>query len=149
MFTPAIGDEEKMEKSPLDIKRDCLSAGSAKGPSSIATTAGTKIVKGSCGPQANSALSMTLCAPRLSQRAHRLSSRLLSMAKSNVYGDDVKSRYNRDVRICRQIFYSAEPAMHPIAVAAFAHWFCLRSALMAQEPLLPGSAYSWLFPQMG
>jgi len=85
MFIPAIGGEGKMKKSPLDIKRDCLSAGSAKGPSSIPTTAGTKIVKGSCGPQANSALSMTLCGPRLSRRAHRLSRWLLSMVRSNLY----------------------------------------------------------------
>ena len=70
-------------------------------------------------------------------------------AEQFVNADDVKSRYRRDVRICRQSFYSAGPAVHPIAVAAFAHWRCLRSALMAQEPLLPGSAYSWLFPRTG
>ena len=38
-----------------------------------------------------------------------------------VYADDINSRYSHKVRLCRQIFYSAEPAMHPIAVAAFAH----------------------------
>ena len=55
-----------------------------------------------------------------------------------VYADDINSRYSREVRIYRRIFYSAELAMHPVAVAAFAHWFCRRSALMAHEPLLPG-----------
>jgi len=85
MVTPAIGGEEKNGKLPLDSKRDCLSADSTKGPSSIATTAGTKIVKGSWGPQANSALSITLFSPRLSRRAHSLSRWLLSMVKSSLY----------------------------------------------------------------
>ena len=39
---PEIGLVKKTEKSPFEINRDCRSAGSAIGPSTIASTAGAK-----------------------------------------------------------------------------------------------------------
>ena len=39
---PEIGLVKKTEKSPFEINKDCRSAGSAIGPSTIASTAGAK-----------------------------------------------------------------------------------------------------------
>ena len=39
---PEIGLVKKTEKSPFEINNDCRSAGSAMGPSTIASTAGAK-----------------------------------------------------------------------------------------------------------
>ena len=40
MNTPANGRVKKIENEPLEIYSDCLSAGSASGPSTMARTAG-------------------------------------------------------------------------------------------------------------
>ena len=42
MIGPAKGRLKKMEKDPLLISRDCRRAGSARGPSTIASTAGAR-----------------------------------------------------------------------------------------------------------
>ena len=92
-------------------------------------------MRGGFRSQTNSALSMHTMRPS----AEPASSQIVALAAFDgpehfINADGVKGRYRRDVRSCRQSSYSAEPAVRPIAVAALAHWNCLRSALMALEP---------------
>ena len=80
-------------------------------------------MKGGFKLQINSALSMNTIWPGVEPA----SSRIVALAAFDdpeqfVNADDAKSRFRRDVRICRRSFYLAGPAVHPIAVAAFAHW---------------------------
>ena len=80
-------------------------------------------MKGGFKHQINSTLSKNTIWPGVEPA----SSRIVALAAFDdpeqfVNADDAKSRFRRNVRICHRSIYLAGPAVHPIAVAAFAHW---------------------------